>query len=410
MVPLHVISASVAETARGVAGIGVYYSGNIRILNQANCNTTEALRKLTQTAMRREIASRISAAPQSAGYHLVCLPFGMTATVFPLNAIVRGDAALFILREVDKSASALCDEALICTLPRRQKKYIRNIYNSLERWRHPSIDEIDGICNEIAVSLRKDSEAFRDDALVRTLDSYKDFVSSFSHEALTPIQELRTSLELTVKRAGIDPASAERLQHGLRALDSLRVSLEGMRLLFRDDEKAPLPNQFRSIDASLIVMTWLSVYQRQFADKNIDSIAEPGDCQWRLHCVPEYLEVLVKNLVSNGVKYSFDATDYDEPGKFVVRFDAMQNSLSFVNFGVPIDDEEVKSGELFAREHRSRSADDRGRVGKGIGLYLVKRVCDLHRATCEVTSQIMNPGGNQLFARNEFRVCFPKNQ
>jgi signal transduction histidine kinase len=332
----------------------------------------------------------------------------MKATVFPINAIMRGDAAIFILREVDKYASALFDTALICTLPRRQKKYIRILYDSLEQWQNPAISEIEGICNEIAGSLRNDSEAFHDDALARTLDSYKDFVSSFSHEALTPIQELRTSLELTVKRAGLDPTSAERLQHGLRSLDSLRVSLEGMRLLFRDDEKSPLPNQFRSIDASHIVKTWLSLYERQFADKNIESIAEPGNGQWRLNCVPEYLEVLVKNLVSNGVKYSFDAKDYDEPGKFVVRFDAKHNSLSFVNFGVPIDDEEIESGELFAQGHRSRSADDRGRVGKGIGLYLVKRVCDLHRATCEVTSQVMNPGGNQLFARNEFKVCFPK--
>ena len=126
-----------------------------------------------------------------------------------------------------------------------------------------------------------------------------------------------------------------------------------------------------------------------------------------MKCVPEYLEVLVKNLVSNGVKYSFDATDYDVPGKFVVRYDATHRSLSFMNFGVPINHVEIDSGSLFTRGHRGTTADDRGRVGKGIGLYLVKRVSDLHNADCKVTSQLQNPGGHQEFARNEFTISFP---
>jgi signal transduction histidine kinase len=122
------------------------------------------------------------------------------------------------------------------------------------------------------------------------------------------------------------------------------------------------------------------------------------------------VEILVRNLISNGVKYSFDASCFEdgEAGKFLVRFDQRQIRLTFINFGVPISLSEISTGSLFDRETRGGGANDRGRVGKGVGLYLVKRVVDLHNAEITVRSQLMNPGGSQQFARNEFEIRFPK--
>jgi signal transduction histidine kinase len=117
---------------------------------------------------------------------------------------------------------------------------------------------------------------------------------------------------------------------------------------------------------------------------------------------------LVRNLISNGVKYSFDATGFEEAGKFVVKFHARDRHLSVVNYGVPIPENEIKSGKLFISGIRGGTADDRGRVGKGVGLYLVKRVVDLHGGEIRVTSTVQNPGGHQIFAKNEFAITFPQ--
>lgn len=181
-------------------------------------------------------------------------------------------------------------------------------------------------------------------------------------------------------------------------------------MLFRDDHQQPLRNQFREINLKPTVDRWLDSYQTQFDEKNVLAIAEPTSRDWKLRCVPEYVEILVKNLVSNGVKYSFDASCFEdgEAGKFLVLFDQRQRRLTFINFGVPISQSEIDTGSLFDRESRGGGANDRGRVGKGVGLYLVKRVVDLHDAEITVKSQIMNRGGVQEFARNEFEIRFSK--
>lgn len=408
MLPRNATRNSVAEKAHGFPGVGLFFGNQVELLQLADCVEADTCRRLFASELRREIVSRFRSAPSAPGYHRLLLPFGIQATIFPIDKIVGNTAATFIITSIDPTATSVSDWHVLRCLGRKPKKYATHLVKQLKSWTHPRADEIEGMLNEIAVSIRSDADAHSDESITKTLVSYKDFVSSFAHEALTPIQEIRTSLELTAKSKGINESSRDRLSRGLSSLDSLRVSLEGMRLLFRENEKAPLLNQFRDYDVRGMVTRWLNLYERQFSDKNIGVIIEPQDAAFQLRCVPEYMEVLIKNLISNGVKYSFDATEYEEPGKFVVRFDSRLKTLSFINFGVPIRDEEIQSGELFSRGHRSPGADDRGRVGKGIGLHLVKRVCDLHRAVCEVSSQIKNPGGHQLFARNEFKVCFPR--
>ncbi|NEO27761.1 MAG: HAMP domain-containing histidine kinase, partial [Kamptonema sp. SIO4C4] len=177
-----------------------------------------------------------------------------------------------------------------------------------------------------------------------------------------------------------------------------------MRLLFSPD-KTLGTNRFRDIDLYEIVTSWTDIYHASFKEKNIKCYIEPAS-PWTVRGVKEYLEVAIKNVIDNAVKYSFDATNYDEPGKFVVKWDNFRQRISFINFGVPIDREEIESKSIHDFSARGGRSDDRGRLGRGVGMFLVDQIVSLHDAKLDIRSSIQNPEGRNEFARNEISITF----
>jgi signal transduction histidine kinase len=407
---LRIITDAASQYADAATGVGVYFEGQIRMIGGARCNACETIRRLSESTLRREIVSRFATIATIDGLHELTLPFGITTTAQSLCSAIDSPAVVFVVSAVNPLLDSKLDLGLLHAQPRKAKKYLTKVIANANPYQIADHQHIVGILQKIVVDVAARHAEWKETAFTNTLASYKDFVSSFCHEALSPIQEIQTTLELALKDDAITGSSHQRLASSHRSLEGLRVSLEGMRLLFRDDHRQPLPNQFREINLRATVDRWLESYQAQFQEKNVVTIAEPNGRPWKLTCVPEYVEILVKNMINNGAKYSFDASCFvdGEAGKFLVRFDQKSRKLSFVNFGVPIPKTEIESGSLFEREIRGGTANDRGRVGKGVGLYLAKRVVDLHNAEVFVRSQIQNPGGTQEFARNEFEIRFPE--
>lgn len=411
MLPFHKLRRIVSEIGHDFPGLGLFHNGNVSVVRRADDPAAGVIEELLTTRIAKNIRERLRSIPATPGTHEVVLPLGIAASYLSLDHITECSAGIFVIRSIPVNSQIPIQDILSKQrLSRKEKKRLLMIVASQEGWSHPREGDFPDLFSRISEAAIQEYESHNDEAFSNTLTSYKDFVSSFSHEALSPIQEIRTSLELTITKSALDSSTRERLDSSLQALDNLRVSLEGMRLLFRDDEKRPLPNQFRMTNIRSIIRHWCDFYRTQFETKNIEVILEPMAQPWNVWCVPEYIEVMVRNLVSNGLKYSFDASGYDEPGKFLVRFEPSSCLLTFVNFGVPIQAEELRSGQLFRQGQRGYTADDRGRVGKGVGLFLVARIVDLHDAVCKVTSEIKNPGGVQEFARTEFAITFQKRQ
>jgi signal transduction histidine kinase len=226
---------------------------------------------------------------------------------------------------------------------------------------------------------------------------------------LGPFQEIRAILERAAKRLeGRDNDTKELVESAAGALDKVRTSLLGMRLLFGSDRK-PLKNEFRHTDVLRIIKHWVNIYSDQIEKKNLEVIIEPNQGQWMLFIISSAFDLLFRNLLDNAIKYSFDASAYSKKGKLIIKFDSNSGSFSVINFGVGIPRKEIESGALFKISQRGERADDRGRIGKGVGLYLVDLIAKQHQAKIVVTSDIQNPEGNQKFYRNEFCVKFPHN-
>lgn len=406
MIPRWIIRKVATEAGGDFAGLGMVVNGDPTIFHFSDDIQVQRIGHLLNTMAPQTYRRFFLSLSPTRLSHVEC-PLGFIWFYWPLDAIIGGPAGVFVLEEIPaRSLTSIRNHPIIQQLGRRDKKSVCNTCENLTPWRHPESDKIEYVLTSIEQRMHQYATEFRENALQNALLEYKDFVASFSHEALGPIQEIRNVLEFTLSHEALSESIELQLQSSIRSIDRFRVSLEGMRLLFRNEE-IPRRNQFRTLDSRIIISRWCEHFAPQFYDKYIDVILEPRYGPWNLHIVPEYFEVLVRNLISNASKYSFNSTGNDKPGKFVVRFSSSEPSLHFVNFGVPISKEEVETERIFEPGQRGELSDDRGRVGKGMGLFLVRKIMKLHGGTCTVKSEIRNPGGVNEFAQNEFIVTFP---
>lgn len=97
-------------------------------------------------------------------------------------------------------------------------------------------------------------------------------------------------------------------------------------------------------------------------------------------CDPELMRLALRNLLSNAIRHS----PQDSP----VHLDAVGGdngiAISITDRGHGIPSDELP--KLFQKYFRGRRAA--GKPGTGLGLYLVKRVIDLHQGSIRVDSQL----------------------
>ncbi len=92
------------------------------------------------------------------------------------------------------------------------------------------------------------------------------------------------------------------------------------------------------------------------------------------------IRMAIENLVTNAIKYSYENTDITiglKSGKNTV-------SISVTDQGIGMDEDELKL--LFKRFSRIPNELSRQTSGSGIGLYLAKKLIELHGGDLEVTS------------------------
>lgn len=93
------------------------------------------------------------------------------------------------------------------------------------------------------------------------------------------------------------------------------------------------------------------------------------------------IRVAISNLLNNAVKYNRPGGEIELIAEETP--DGVTLSVQDTGIGIPADD----IPHLFEKHYRAKDAEAEERGGHGLGLYLVKRIVDLHRGKIEVASQ-----------------------
>ena len=218
--------------------------------------------------------------------------------------------------------------------------------------------------------------------LESALDTERHFAADASHELRTPFAIIRTHAQIAQRSA--DPAErAEALDTLIRGVDRATHLIAQLLILSRLQPQADGRGR---PTCSLVGAAEQAVADRQGAAsaKSIEldcktSDGEPG----LVEIAPEVLAILVGNLLDNAIKYS------PAGGRVVVTVGARRDGVLLrvedAGRGIPVKDRT----RVFDRFYRPAGQSE---PGAGLGLAIVRRICELHDAGIELLDAEDGPG------------------
>ncbi|MDD5389841.1 MAG: HAMP domain-containing sensor histidine kinase [Gallionellaceae bacterium] len=189
----------------------------------------------------------------------------------------------------------------------------------------------------------------------------RDFTSNVSHELRTPLAIIRGAVEVLEEDAALNPGQRQRLARIERASRDM-ADLTGA-LLHLARKESTLTGENESCDVADVVRESIEKYRALNRDRPLDITMDIPQ-NFSLSVARILAVVVVDNLVSNAFQHAgSSAARIDmrlEPDRLVIR-----------DTGSGIAASDLR--EVFQRHYRGTNS-----TGSGIGLSLVKRVCDLN--------------------------------
>jgi signal transduction histidine kinase len=221
------------------------------------------------------------------------------------------------------------------------------------------------------------------DRLAEAFESQKRFVANASHELRTPLAVMRTEIDVTLSDDEADVAEYRRMARVVRNASERANGLVDALLVLARSEAQSGRRLVRKIPADLATSVYNALSAvRPEADRlkldvttDLDSAPVVGD--------PSLLDRLAGNLIENAIRYNHLL------GKLWVRTTSSEGQVRLVvgNTGFEVEPADVPGlFEPFRRGGWERT----GSRGSGLGLSIVRAVCDAHGGT---VSAIAQPGG-----------------
>ena len=221
------------------------------------------------------------------------------------------------------------------------------------------------------------------DRLAGAFESQKRFVANASHELRTPLAVMRTEIDVTLSDDEADVAEYRRMAKVVRNASERANGLVDALLVLARSEAQSGRRLVRKVPADLAtnVCNALSAVRAEAERMKLDvsSDLQPapvvGD--------PSLLDRLAGNLIENAIRYNHLM------GKLWLRTGSVDGQARLVvgNTGYEVEPGDVPGlFEPFRRGGWERT----GSRGSGLGLSIVRAVCDAHGGTVSAVAQ---PGG-----------------
>lgn len=207
--------------------------------------------------------------------------------------------------------------------------------------------------------------------LAHTFDAYQQRMSQFirreqeftadaSHELRTPLAVINGACELLRENPDIPERANRQLERIDRAGERMSQMLESLLLLARETPTDPAADHARCRVEELVleVIDQLRLLTR---DKPVELRSEILG-GFSLETSRTALSIVLNNLIRNAINYT-------DEGEVLVRVE--DHMVTIIDSGYGIEEEELH--HIFERNFRGRNA---GHNGSGIGLSIVKRLCE----------------------------------
>jgi heavy metal sensor kinase len=217
------------------------------------------------------------------------------------------------------------------------------------------------------------------DRIEKAIQREKQFTSDASHEFRTPIAAVKGTLEVLMRKERNPEHYRDKVAYCIGELDLLHNMMEQLLLIARA-ENQHLETQVETVPLEEIMMQTIERYKvkiEKYKVKVSFDISEPITVQTDKNLIA----IILNNLISNAIKYS------PQGGKVDISLAKTHRGvlLSIKDEGIGIDEKSLKF--IFDRFYRAEAGREQSVVGSGLGLSIVKKLCDYLSIKIDVKSQ-----------------------
>ncbi len=225
---------------------------------------------------------------------------------------------------------------------------------------------------------------FNDITRLRNLERIRrDFVSSVSHELRTPLTSIKGYTETLLEGAMHDPEHAAAfLQIILKESEQLTALVNDVLDLSRI-ESGKIEYHFAPVDLCRVIEKTVEMLTPAIEKKQIRLERHYQDDIPEVTADGGYLEIVVRNLLDNAVKYVDDRNGRIRISVFRAGMDVR---MEIEDNGIGIAPADLD--RIFERFYRVDKARSRTLGGTGLGLAIVKHIVIGHKGHIEVRSRI----------------------
>lgn len=224
------------------------------------------------------------------------------------------------------------------------------------------------------------SETINDllDKIEDTLQREKQFTSDASHELRTPLSVIKGTLEVLIRKPRTEAEYQTKIKQCITEINQMDVLLEELLFIARNEYLPTIEAHWNLIDLHLLIEKMEVQLQNKLSQKNIQMIKQiPKNIQVTTDV--HLLEVLIKNILSNAIKYS-------EPNQKVEIASELDKDfvlLKIIDHGDGIAAENLD--KIFHSFYRVNSSNNSPK-GYGIGLSIAKKIANILQIAIEVQS------------------------
>jgi signal transduction histidine kinase len=201
------------------------------------------------------------------------------------------------------------------------------------------------------------------------IEREKEFTGNVSHELRTPLTAIKTSSELLEQDASMSPKSRARLWQINRAADNMIELINALLLLAREESTVDIG----PVNLANSIETTLAPFSDRAALKGV-SVALDVNRDLEVDVNHSALAIVLSNLIDNATRYTDHGT---------IRFSYVGGALWIEDSGPGIPTDALP--HVFERFYRADSVVASAR-GFGIGLSIVKKICDWYGWAVELDS------------------------
>jgi signal transduction histidine kinase len=268
-------------------------------------------------------------------------------------------------------------ESLVTWMDGRKAKYSVSVDISVGKETQNALAEAHA---ELAIKNRDLNVAL--DAERSVIRSQRNFLAMVSHEFRTPLAIINSAAQLLDLYLGGNNEAEEELSKILRATHRMADLID---VYLADDRLDSALSALKVTDVDLAALLDEVLSDKMLLGGKARLTQEPPG-PLMLQADSALLRVVVSNLIDNAIKYSPAAEPIDIA--LSARDDLAILSVKDRGLGIAEDERE----RIFEKFFRSSSAD--GVRGAGLGLFIVKRIVELHQGQVSVASR---PGHGSTF-------------